>query len=90
MNENNTAFCDPDTDFECNSGIPKCIQRKSINDGIKDCLDNSDEEIENISCFNYAFNCLLFSNSSGERNSKHYNRCITLEMVRNGKNDCRI
>ena len=71
--------CDPNTEFQCNL---KCIPRSSANNGINDCENGSDENLLNLVCFEYEFKC--------QTKAKNivYSRCISYDMIRDGKNDC--
>ena len=53
-----TTKCDLETEFKCNSGNVTCIPRSLVNNNKNDCLDGSDEMVENFTCFEFEFKCL--------------------------------
>ena len=52
-----------------------------------DCLDGSDENITNFQCYDYELSCSYFTSKNSKKIIK-YNRCISYEMLKDGKIDC--
>ena len=74
--------CDLKTEFRCNSG--HCITRSSVNDGINDCNDQSDENVKEMDCYPEELRCFFEKHAILQER----NRCISTDMVRNGQKDC--
>ena len=73
-----------ETEFKCKTKTPDCIPRSSVNNGISDCNDGSDEKISNLVCYDFEFICSFYDNST----TSVYKRCLTYNMIRDGKSDC--
>ena len=71
-------------EFRCSQVNLKCIPRNSVNNGINDCSDGSDEKIKTFVCFDYEFECF----ARKLEKQKNYKRCLSYEMIRDGKRDC--
>ena len=82
-----TELCDSTTEFQCNLKQLKCIPRSSVNNGIQDCENGSDENVVNFVCFEYEFSC-MFKKLKQSSKVMEYNRCLSYDMLRDGKTDC--
>ena len=81
--------CDKSTEFKCKSGEDTCILRSFVNNGESNCIDGSDEYNENFDCYEYEFKCLFTNNISNKTLAvRNFNRCLSYDLVRNGKGDC--
>ena len=81
--------CDLKTEFKCKTGNVKYIPRSYVNNGNPDCSDKSDENVV-INCYKYEFSCLYGFEKRDFRTISLQNRCLTLEMVADGNNDCEL
>ena len=79
--------CSLETEFKCKTRTTKCIPRSSVNNGVKDCTDGSDEKISDFSCYDFEYTCSIYSKTDFSSNSP-YPRCISYNMVRDGQSDC--
>ena len=83
--------CDLETEFKCKSGKISCIPRSSVNNGNNDCLNGSDEYVEQFNCYEFEYACLSnISNlemSVNSLNKAEYRRCLPYNRIRDGNND---
>ena len=85
--------CDLATEFKCKSGSITCIPRSSVNNYKNDCLDASDEMVENFTCFEFEFKCLPYTYSKVLMNfttktENHFYKCLPYYNIRDVKIDC--
>ena len=76
--------CDAKTQYKCKT--QKCILRSSVNDFKDDCGDNSDERNQNFTCLHGELRC---GHSNSSQDPTLFDRCVAVDMFRDGKNDCR-
>ena len=71
MDNHSEKYCDPRTQFKCQSGSIPCVSRSFVNDGKSDCEDKSDELVVDFVCFDTEFSCPVKNITSNET----YFRC---------------
>ena len=85
--------CDPQKEFKCKSG--SCIQRNFVNNQKNNCLDGSDEMVENFTCFQSEFKCLSYTQSeefldNTNEIKKYFYKCMFYKSFKQLKNYCRF
>ena len=73
--ERGAIKCDEATEFTCEANR-RCLLRHRVNDNFNDCINNSDEHLQDFKCFDSEFDC-------GD------GRCIPRWWVGNNIKDCR-